>query len=143
MEIVKQAIKYGVVGVGNTLLSLLIIWIMTKWMGCSEALSNFIGYIIGLINSYFWNKQWTFHSKANWKKSAIRFFGVFAVCYLLQLLLLLVMNKFCPENPPLYNFFRPALQQLHVDSLFYIQILAMTFYTVINFVINKFYTFKS
>jgi putative flippase GtrA len=143
MEIVKQAIKYGIVGIGNTLLSLLIIWTMTKWMGCSEALSNFTGYIIGLINSYFWNKQWTFQSKSNWKKSAIRFFGVFAVCYLLQLLLLLVMNKFCPENPPLYHFFRPALQPFHVDSLFYIQMLAMAFYTVLNFVINKFYTFKA
>ncbi|MDR1408096.1 MAG: GtrA family protein [Tannerella sp.] len=143
MEIIRQAIKYGVVGVGNTLLTLLIIWIMTKWMGCSEALSNFVGYAVGFVNSYLWNRQWTFRSKSDWKKSALRFFGVYVVCYVLQLLLLLVMNRVCPENPPLYGFFRPVLQSLHVDALFYIQILAMIFYTVIAFIINKFYTFKS
>jgi putative flippase GtrA len=141
--VIRQAIKYGIVGIANTLLSLVIIWIMTKWMGCSEAFSNFTGYIAGLINSYILNRQWTFRSKSGWTKSAIRFLGVFAVCYALQLLLLLVLNRFCPENPPLYGFFSPVLQPLHIDSLFYIQMLAMAFYTALNFIVNKFYTFKT
>ncbi|MDR1331830.1 MAG: GtrA family protein [Tannerella sp.] len=143
MEIVRQAIKYGIVGLGNTLLSLLVIWVMTKKTGCSEAFSNIIGYAVGLINSYLWNRQWTFRSKSDWKKSALRFFGVFMVCFALQFILLLALNRFCPENPPLYGFFRPVLETLHVDSRFYIQILAMAFYTVLNFTVNKFYTFKS
>ncbi|MDR2120368.1 MAG: GtrA family protein [Tannerella sp.] len=143
MKIFRQAVKYGIVGIGNTLLSLIIIRIMTKWGGCSEAFSNFTGYVVGLVNSYILNRKWTFHSKSKWKKSAVRFFGVFAVCYALQLLLLLLLNKFCPENPPLYDFFTPVLHPLHVDPLFYIQILAMAFYTALNFIVNKFYTFKS
>ncbi|MDR0757116.1 MAG: GtrA family protein [Tannerella sp.] len=141
--VIRQAIKYGIVGVGNTLLTLVIILIMTKGMGCAEAFSNFTGYIAGLISSYILNRQWTFHSGADWRKSLVRFFGVFAACYVLQLLLLLVLNGFCPENPPLYGFFRPVLQPMHVDPLFYIQMLAMAFYTVLNFTVNKFYTFKT
>ncbi|MDR1602433.1 MAG: GtrA family protein [Tannerella sp.] len=143
MKTVRQAIKYATVGIGNTLLTLVIIRVLTKWMGSPEAFANFTGYLAGLISSYVFNRYWTFRSKSGWKKSAVRFFGAFAVCYALQLLLLLVMNRFCPDNPPLYGFFSPVLQPLHVDSLFYIQILAMAFYTVLNFIVNKLYTFKS
>jgi putative flippase GtrA len=140
---IKQGIKFGIVGGGNTLLSLLIIWIMTKQGGCSETFSNLTGYTIGLVNSFFWNKKWTFRSSVSWKSSAIRFFGVFAVCYVSQLLLLLLLNRFCPDNPPMYDFFKPLLSVFKIDPLFYNQVLAMAFYTVANFIINKFYTFKS
>ncbi|MDR3193767.1 MAG: GtrA family protein [Tannerella sp.] len=143
MKIIKQSLKYGAVGIGNTLLSLLIIWVMTKYGGCSETLSNLTGYIIGLINSYLLNRRWTFQSNAGWKKSAVRFFGAFAVCYVLQLLLLLLLNRYCPEHPPLYDFFTPLLLWFRIDPQFYIQMLAMAIYTVTNFIINKFYTFKA
>ncbi|MDR1779494.1 MAG: GtrA family protein [Tannerella sp.] len=144
MEILKQAVKFGVVGVGNTLLTLLVIWIMTKLLGCADLPSNFTGYVIGLINSYLWNRMWTFHSKADWLKSALRFLGVFAVCYVLQSLALLAMLRFCPDNPPLYTFIKPILQFFHIDDpRFYIHIVANVLYTIINFIINKFYTFKN
>jgi putative flippase GtrA len=142
MEIIRQSLKYGVVGIGNTLLSLVIIWIMTRYGGCTHTFSNFTGYAIGLINSYLWNRQWTFHSDVNWKNGAIRFLGVFAMCYVLQLGLLLLLNRYSPEHPPAYDFFSPLLW-FKVDPLFYNQILSTAFYTVINFIINKFYTFKA
>ncbi|MDR2041542.1 MAG: GtrA family protein [Tannerella sp.] len=143
MEIIRQGLKYGVVGIGNTLLSLLIIWVMTQYGGCSHPFSNFTGYVIGLVNSYLWNRLWTFRSHINWKSGAIRFFGVFAVCYVLQLGLLLLLNRYCPEHPPAYDFFSPLLLRFKVEPLFYNQILSTAFYTVINFIINKFYTFKA
>ena len=139
---IKQAVKYGIVGIGNTLLSLFIIWLMTKKAGCTEAFSNFVGYVAGLINSFFLNRKWTFNSSDNLVGSAIRFFLVFAVCYLLQLGVLLFLNRYCPHNPPLYSFFEPVLGFLKIDALFYIQILSMVIYTIANFLINKYYTFK-
>jgi putative flippase GtrA len=143
MEIVRQGLKYGVVGIGNTLLSLVIIWIMTQYGGCTPTFSNFTGYTVGLINSFLWNRQWTFRSDVAWKSSAIRFLGVFAVCYALQLGLLLLLNRYCPEHPPTYDFFSPLLLRFRIDPLFYNQILSTAFYTIINFIINKFYTFKA
>lgn len=125
METVKQAIKYGVVGVGNTLITAAVIWVMMKLLGCSDIVSNIVGYAAGILNSFFWNKQWTFHSDADWMSSAIRFGVVFGICYLLQLGLLMYLNA-----------------NLSIDP-YYNQLLAMAFYTVINFVMNKFYTFKS
>ncbi len=139
---IKQVAKYGVVGAGNTILSLVIIWVMTKKLGCTEAFSNFTGYFIGLINSFFLNRKWTFNSTGNVFGSAVKFFLVFAVCYLLQLGVLLLLNRYCPQNPPLYSLFEPMLKIFKIDTLFYIQLLSMVVYTVVNFLINKYYTFK-
>lgn len=126
METIKQAIKYGIVGVGNTVITAAVIWVMMKWLGCSDVVSNIAGYAAGVLNSFVWNKQWTFGAaRAGWVSSAVRFGVVFGVCYLLQLGLLLWLNRHLAVDP------------------YYNQLIAMAFYTVINFVMNKFYTFKA
>lgn len=126
MKTVKQAIKYGVVGVSNTLITMAVIWVMMKLFGCREGLSNLTGYVAGLLNSFIWNKQWTFkESSTGWAKSAIRFGIAFAVCYIMQYGLVLVLNS-----------------QLTIDH-YYNHLIGMVFYTMVNFVINKFYTFKA
>ncbi|MDR1380907.1 MAG: GtrA family protein [Tannerella sp.] len=142
MEMIRQAVKYGIVGGGNTLISLAVIWLMTKNLGCSEALSNFVGYLAGLINSFFLNRWWTFKSKAGMFDSALKFFLVFAVCFSLQFGFLLFLNRHCPYDPPLYSFLEPVLKIFRIDTLFYIQMLSMVMYTVTNFMINKYYTFN-
>lgn len=124
METIKQAIKYGIVGISNTLITAIVIWVMMKIFGCSAVLSNMAGYVAGVLNSFVLNKQWTFKSSDSWVSSAIRFGVVFGICYLLQLGLLLYLNKY-----------------LSIDQ-YYNQLIAMVFYTVINFLMNKFYTFK-
>ena len=143
IRIFEQALKFGIVGACNTLLTLIIIWIMTKWGGFSAVPSNLTGYAIGLISSYIFNKTWTFKSSVGWKKSALRFLLVFAICYVVQLGVLLILNRYFIENPPLYVFFSPLLRILNIDPPFYNHIFAMVFYTLLNFVINKFYTFKA
>ncbi len=125
METVKQAIKYGIVGVSNTLITAVVIWIIMKIFGFSDVVSNITGYVAGVLNSFIWNKQWTFKSNAGWLSSALRFGLVFGICYLLQLGLLLYLNKHLTIDP------------------YYNQLIAMAFYTVINFVMNKYFTFKS
>ena len=60
MKTLEQAIKYGLVGVSNTLITMVVIWLMLKTLGLPEGLSNFTGYVAGLLNSYIWNRQWTF-----------------------------------------------------------------------------------
>ncbi|MDR2118672.1 MAG: GtrA family protein [Tannerellaceae bacterium] len=122
---VKQAVKYGIVGFGNTLLSLLVIWLMMKVCGYSDVASNVAGYVAGFFNSFIWNKKWTFRSSDKWLGSAVRFALAFGVCYLLQLLLLLYLNA-----------------HLSIDT-YYNQVIAMLFYTVLNFLMNKYFTFKA
>jgi len=143
MKIFEQALKFGVVGIGNTLLTLIIIWLMVEKLAFSAIPSNVTGYAAGIICSYFFNKQWTFKSTIGWKKSAIRFFLVCAICYLIQFSVLLILSHFFADNPPLYSFFRPVLDVFKISPSYYIHIFAMVFYTLFNFLLNKFYTFKA
>lgn len=125
METIKQAIKYGVVGVMNTLITASVIWIFTKVFYVSDELSNAIGYIAGVFNSFIWNKQWTFQSSQAWWSSAIRFGVVFGICYALQL--------------SLFIFLKSRITSI---DTYYLQLVCMAFYTIINFLVNKFYTFR-
>jgi len=143
MKIFEQAFKFGIVGLGNTLLTLLIIWIMKELLGCSDILSNITGYAIGIVSSFIFNKQWTFKSTISWKKSALRFFLVCAICWVIQWAVVVILNNFCPDNPPLYTFFKPVLEVFKISASYYIHIFAMVFYTLFNFIINKFYTFNA
>ncbi|HJA88269.1 MAG TPA: GtrA family protein [Candidatus Parabacteroides intestinavium] len=120
----RQAIKFGIVGVGNTLITALVIWIMLKVCGFSDYVSNITGYGIGVLNSFVWNRCWTFHSAAGWRRSAVRFGIVFGISYLFQLGVLFVLNATSGIDP------------------YYNQLLAMVFYTIANFILNKIYTFK-
>jgi putative flippase GtrA len=125
METVRQALKYGVVGLGNTLLTAGVIWVMMHWGGTGDVMANFTGYVAGVLNSFFWNRQWTFRSKASWVGSGLRFLAVFLVCYVLQLAVFLLLRRILPIDP------------------YYNQLLAMGVYTLANFVLNKYVTFKS
>lgn len=95
-----------------------------KVFGCSDIASNVTGYAAGVLNSFIWNRKWTFGSSDAWLWSAIRFGFSFGICYLLQLSLLIYLNN-----------------NLSIDH-YYNQVIAMVFYTSINFLMNKYFTFK-
>lgn len=120
-----QFLKFGIVGVSNTLLTAATIWILLKSLNSSDYLANIIGYIIGLINSFIWNRKWTFENKQSVKDTLYKFIGIFAISYLAQLGNLYLL-----------------LHHTSIDS-YVCQLLSIVIYTVINFALNKYYTFKS
>jgi putative flippase GtrA len=120
-----QFIKFGIVGVSNTLLTAGVIWILMKVFHCSDYVSNFIGYIIGLTNSFIWNRKWTFESKTKVSVTVFKFIVTFAISYAVQL-------------GNLYAL----LHLTHIDP-YYCQLLSIVVYTLINFILNKYYTFKN
>ena len=83
-----------------------------------------IGYTFGFINSFIWNKFWTFKSKNFQTKEAVLFIFVFLISYAIQFILLLFLKEV-----------------IHI-KVELAQILAMIFYTIINFLGNKYLTFK-
>ncbi|MCL2651193.1 MAG: GtrA family protein [Candidatus Azobacteroides sp.] len=119
-----EAFKYGIVGVVNTLLTLAIIWIMRSVVGTSLVVSNATGYTIGFLNSFILNRFWTFKANDNWKKEFIKFLLAFIVCYLIQLAFVLLLEK------------STGLKER------YATLLGMVVYTGINFLLNKYFTFK-
>lgn len=120
-----QFIKFGIVGISNTLLTALTIWVLLKVLHCSDYVSNLIGYIVGLLNSFIWNRKWTFESKTKVSATLFKFILTFAICYILQLGNLYLLLHFT-----------------HIDS-YICQLLSIVVYTIINFILNKNYTFKN
>jgi putative flippase GtrA len=143
-----QAAKYGIVGVSNTLLTYITYWVMMHIVfGLGDekpsvfalSVSNTVGYIIGLINSFILNRKWTFKSEENWKVEFLRFSIAFGVCFGAQLLLVLCLSTYIKINTVQLN----VLNQdyiIHVVDIF--QLIGMVFYTILNFMFNKYYTFR-
>ncbi len=119
-----QFMKFIALGVMNTLISLIVIYLLMKF-GVNYRLSNLIGYIAGLINSFIFNKIWVFKTRKNLFKEIFNFSVVFGLCYSVQYLILLLMV----EEYSLNKYFS--------------QLIAMGFYTVLNFILNRIFTFKN
>ncbi|GHT76214.1 hypothetical protein AGMMS50262_13790 [Bacteroidia bacterium] len=133
-KFIIQAFKYGIVGIVNTLLTAVVIWLMLHWVfnlqsgqtasSTAASVSNVVGYVVGLINSFVWNRRWTFGSQKNWKADFLRFIAAFLICYIPQLLLVMLLNAY--SGIPAYIC----------------QLIGIVFYTGFNFLCNKYYTFK-
>ena len=54
-----QFIKFGIVGVSNTLISLAVYEVCLR-LGCHYLLANAIGLIISVVNAYYWNNRCVF-----------------------------------------------------------------------------------
>ena len=62
----EQAAKFLSVGILNTALDASLYFVLTRWLGFAalETLAKAISYGVGILNSFYWNKSWTFKSDA-------------------------------------------------------------------------------
>lgn len=58
--ILIQFIKFGIVGVANTLLTFAIYTLLLKVFGVWYLAASAIGFIVGTVNSFLLNRRWTF-----------------------------------------------------------------------------------
>lgn len=84
---IRQFIKYVIVGFLNTGVFYGIYYIMLQ-LGFFYAISATVGTIAGIINSYFWNKYFTFKSKKKSIRETLKFLIVYFVQYLSNLLII-------------------------------------------------------
>lgn len=82
----KKLLKFGLVGIVNTLISIGCYILFVK-LGMHYILANILSYLIGLVNSYYWNKKWVFKNKEN-------HFSVF-VKFVIVNLIVLSINTGC------------------------------------------------
>ena len=144
-----QALKYAIVGVFNTLLTALTIWLIMRFVynvrgdetASSQAVtvSNVVGYVVGLLNSFLWNRSWTFKSKKDWRVDFLRFIFAFLICFIPQLILVNVLNTYA--NIPSLHF-EFLNNEYVITSAYLCQLIGIVFYTSLNFLCNKYYTFK-
>ena len=89
-----QLIKYGIVGVSNSLITLAVILVCNELLGLKLMLADVIGYIAGVINSFIWNKNWVFKSHNHRLRYEMSLFLIgFLLCFGLQFLTVLVLRN--------------------------------------------------
>jgi putative flippase GtrA len=144
-----QSIKYGIVGIINTLVCFVVIWTVLKFgygiigekkaTGIEITVSNVLGYIAGLLTSFFLNRKWTFQSNKSWKPEFVKFVSGVLICYIPQLIVVNLLNRYSAIHSMSLEVFG---HNYTLNSSLICNIVGMVFYTVINFIYNKYYTFK-
>jgi len=142
-----QSLKYLTVGLMNTAITIAVIWVVlhfffgvageAKANTVESSVSNAAGFLAGLINSFIFNRLWTFKSRKHWPKQFAKFAAGFLICYIPQLLLVNLLNNYVKINVMSFGIFGTY------NFSFICQLIGNVFYTVLNFFFNKYYTFKA
>lgn len=86
-------VKYNLVGLMNTALTLFVVWVLHQLLKMNVIWANFLGYIVGGINSYWWNRTWNFKSTSQTAPEMLRFVVVFLFSYGVNLVALQTMRS--------------------------------------------------
>lgn len=54
-----QFIKFGIVGISNTLISYCTYAVLV-WLGVNFLISNLMGFVVSVLNSFYWNSRYVF-----------------------------------------------------------------------------------
>jgi putative flippase GtrA len=76
MPLVGQFVKFGIVGVSNTLIFFLVYTLLLKVFGVWYVAASGIGFAVGATNGFLWNRRWTFRGHVGDALTPVRWFVV-------------------------------------------------------------------
>ena len=127
-EAFLQFIKFGIVGVSNTLIHYFT-YLICIFAGCHYLIASVIGFLVSVINAFYWNNKYVFVKEENatrslWQAFLKTFLSYAGTGLVLENVLLVIWVRF-----------------LHVPEA--IAPLVTLLITIpINFILNKFWAFK-
>jgi len=123
IKFLHQLIKFGLVGVINTLIGLGAIYVLMYFFSTNPFISNFIGYGMGALISFYLNKLWTFSDKKPITKVLPKYIFIIFVSYTFNLISIYL-----------------AISVLHINQ-YISQLLGICIYSIIMFLCLRFYVF--
>ena len=124
-----QFVKFGLVGVSNTLIAYVVYSVCVFW-GVHYLVANAIGFFISVLNAYFWSDRFVFKKEEGESRNALWTLAQTYIAYgstgllLASILLYLYVDK------------------LHISE-YIAQLLVLVVTIPLNFIINKFWSFKT
>ena len=123
-NLIKQFVKFGLVGVSNTVLNL-VVYYGLLYLGVHYLIANTAGFLVSVLNAYYWNKKFVFKNlETKISKSLIKTYVSYGSTFLLGTGLMFVMVHY-----------------LHVSETV-APIINLLVTIPLNFLLNKFWTFK-
>lgn len=124
-----QFVKFGIVGLSNTLIAYAV-YAACVWLGCHYLVANGLGFVVGVLNAYYWSDRYVFKKGEGETRSVLwtlvkTYLAYGATGLLLASLLLYVY-----------------VDQWQV-SAYLAQLLVLVVTVPLNFIINKRWSFKT
>ena len=123
--------KFLLVGVINTLIGALVMFLLYNLAGCSYWLSSAANYLVGGTVSYFLNKYFTFQNREHSWAQVLRFALTVALCWLIAYGL---------AKPLTLRLLAGAGEKLQTNAA---MVVGMGLYVVLNYLGQRFFAFKS
>lgn len=122
---VRQFVKFGLVGVSSTAIDWGIFYVLYLVFGIYYLAAKMISFSVSVVNSFVWNRRWTFRSNDPRRLHEFLKFLVVSVVGLSANTLIMYI----------------AVDEYHFRKIFGLMVATLVV-TLWNFTANKFYTFK-
>ncbi|MBP5248312.1 MAG: GtrA family protein [Fibrobacter sp.] len=123
-------VKYNLIGIVNTGITLVTVWILYELLHWNLELSNFLGFVAGGVNSYIMNRRLNFKSKNSKRSEVVRFAIVFLAAYLVNLF---VLESLKDSLPSAGDF---------LSAGYLANILANAAYVVVSYALYRYFVFR-
>ena len=84
-----QSLRFIVVGLTSNLVLYLLYLVLTA-LGLGHKTAMSLLYLVGTLQTFIFNKRWTFSHYGNIQKSMLRYFVAYGTCYVLNLVFLCI-----------------------------------------------------
>lgn len=86
-----EFLKFNIVGFINTIVDFIVYFLLLK-LGIGYKVAATVSYATGVVNSYFWNRGWTFKVKKEiTKKEILKFILLNVICWGISLGVLVIL----------------------------------------------------
>lgn len=123
MKSVVQFIKFGIVGVSNTVIALAVYYLLL-WLGAPYLIANTISWIVSVFNAFYWNNHYVFKNDTPWLKALVKTYISYGTSFVASSILLIVFVEICNIS----------------DTI--APLLTLVLSIPMNFIMNKYWTFK-
>lgn len=125
-DLFLQFFKFGIVGILNVCVNFITYYVLL-FLGIHYIIANTVGYILGIVNSYYWNNRYVFLQQKQdlLIKKFIKVCVSYGITYIISTIALYVIVSY-----------------LNISEI--IAPILILFITVpINFILNKYWAFKA
>jgi len=123
-----QFIKFGIVGLSNTIISYLV-YALLVYLGFHYLVASIIAFFISVLNSFFWNSRYVFKKEDGAKRSVLHALVKTFISYAFTGLIL--------QNIFLFVF----IDIFHI-SKYMAPLFSLVITVPLNFIMNKFWAFR-
>ena len=135
-EFIKETIRYLIVGLLTTIISILLLWIFYGTCGIEENISNILSNIITIAIAYALNRVFVFRSEdKDVLKESLRFLGSRVTVAIIDVTLFFILTKVFINDFYCFSY--------TIDHVLIIKIIVNVIVIVLNYIFSKLFVFKN